>query len=267
MGELVQMGSPSAFSDGGARAEVHRQRRVAEPLYRAELGAWGQVAAGTLIGDALLYATGPLGTQPRPSQFVLDMDGMSGRRYRLFINELMRLLGSDARYLEIGSWKGSTLAAAIEGNKGHACCIDNWSEYGCPRDAFYENVAAIRTDATLEVIESDFRAVRYSSFTPAPFNVFLFDGPHNEQDQYDGIRHAQRALADTYTLIVDDWNWLGIRTGTLKALIDAGLRVDHAVEIRTTRDNSHPPSGLARGKSDWHNGYFIAQVRKIKRTG
>jgi hypothetical protein len=259
MGEPAQMGSPQ-FSDGDARADLHRQRRLAEPSYREELGWWDQVTSGTLIGQAMLAAISP--TVARPSPFVLGLDGMSGRRYRIFINQLMRLLGSDARYLEVGSWKGSTLASAIEGNKGHACCIDNWSEYGGPREDFFANIAAIRTDATLEVIESDFRDVRYSSIKGGPFNVYVFDGPHNEQDHYEGIRRAQHALADSYTLIVDDWNWLGVRTGTLKALIDAGLRVDHAIEIRTTKNDSHPPDKYTRGKSDWHNGYFIAQVRK-----
>jgi hypothetical protein len=251
----------AAFSDGGPRAAVHRERRVTEPVCRAELGFWDQVTSDTLIGRALLENSG------RPSQFVLDIDGMSGRKYRIFINNLMRLLGDEARYLEVGTWKGSTLCSAIEGNKGHAVCIDNWAEYGGPRDEFFANVAAVRTDATLEVIEDDFRAVWYSRLKGGPFNVFLFDGPHNEQDHYDGIRRAQHALADSYTLIVDDWNWLGVRTGTLKALIDAGLCVDRAIEIRTTQDNSHPPGNLVRGKSDWHNGYFIAQIRKPKRTG
>jgi hypothetical protein len=249
----------SAFSEGDARAEVHRQRRVIEPLWRAELGYWGNVTNGTYIGDALLYAAGD--APSRPSKFVLDMDGMSGRSYRRFINQLMRLHGADARYLEIGSWKGSTLASAIEGNKGHACCIDNWSEYGCPREAFAANIAATRTDATLEVIEADFREVQYRNIKGGPFNIYMFDGPHNEQDHYDGIRRAQHALADTYTLIVDDWNWLGVRTGTLKALIDAGLCVEHAMEIRTTKDNSGPPERRG-GASDWHNGYFIAQICK-----
>ncbi len=260
-GEPAQTGSPrSAFSEGGARADVHRQRRVAEPAYRVELGFWDQVTSETLIGQALVFAASPV--PGRPSQFVLDMHGMSGTRYRMFINELMRLHGADARYLEVGSWKGSTLCSAIEGNKGHACCIDNWCEYEGPRDAFFANIAETRTEATLEVIEADFRSVKYSSINGGPFNIFMFDGPHNEQDQYDGVRLTHRAMADSYTLIVDDWNWLGVRTGTLKALIDAGLRVEHAIEIRTSTDNSAPAVAHTRATSDWHNGYFIAQIRK-----
>lgn len=250
------MGSP-AYSDGGPRADMHRQRRLAEPAYREELGWWDNVSDKTLIGRALLDSE----RADRPSEFILDLDGMSGRRYRKFINRLMHLV-DDARYLEVGTWKGSTLLSAIEGNRGHACCIDNWSEYGSPRDEFAANLRKVQTGVALEIVDADFRSVRYSALNGRPFNVFLFDGPHNEQDHYDGIRLAQPALADRYTLIVDDWNWLGVRTGTLKALIDAGNRVEHAIEIRTTRDDSHPPSHLTRGKSEWHNGYFIAQCAK-----
>jgi len=43
-------------------------------------------------------------------------------------------------------------------------------------------------------IESDFRAVDYSAI--GRFNVYLFDGPHQEQDQYDGIMVARTALDD-----------------------------------------------------------------------
>src|SRR5262249_10937869 len=70
---------------------------------------------------------------------VLAISGMSGRLYRMFINNLMRRLHR-GRYLEIGSWAGSTLCAAINGNVVHATAIDNWSEFGGPREAFQANV-------------------------------------------------------------------------------------------------------------------------------
>jgi hypothetical protein len=57
------------------------------------------------------------------------MDGMSGKKYRYLINNLV---GStpDARYLEVGSWAGSTACSAMWGNKCKVICIDDWSEFG-----------------------------------------------------------------------------------------------------------------------------------------
>jgi hypothetical protein len=46
---------------------------------------------------------------------VLKMPGMSGTKYRRFINNLMRIL-PHPRYLEVGAWAGSTLCSAIDGN-------------------------------------------------------------------------------------------------------------------------------------------------------
>ena len=43
---------------------------------------------------------------------VLNMVGMSGRKYRHFINNLIRGL-RDPNYLEIGCWMGSTLCSAV----------------------------------------------------------------------------------------------------------------------------------------------------------
>jgi hypothetical protein len=181
---------------------------------------------------------------------------MSGQKYRTFINNFV---GShpDARYLEIGSWQGSTAAAALNGNSVKALCIDNWSQFGGPKSAFLANIERVRSqspDVDFRFIENDFRRVDYTSL--GRFNIFLFDGPHEELDQYDGIMVARPALEKSFVLIVDDWNWRQVRVGTFRAIRDAGYSIASSIEIRTTQDNTHAP---VHGKnSDWHNGYFIA---------
>ena len=106
---------------------------------------------------------------------ILSMDGMSGRKYRLFINNLVRET-EDAHYLEVGVWAGSTLCSAINGNIVRAIAIDNWSEFGGPKNMFIENLEKFRTpQANVEFIEKDFRRVDFSSL--GKFNIYLFDGP------------------------------------------------------------------------------------------
>ena len=191
-----------------------------------------------------------------PADFVRAIDGMSGQKYRTFINNFV---GShaNARYLEIGSWQGSTAAAALCGNSVKALCIDNWSQFRGPKSTFFANIERVRSQSPavdFRFIESDFRRVDYTSL--GRFNIFLFDGPHEELDQYDGIMVALPALEKTFVLIVDDWNWLQVRLGTFRAIRNTGYSIASSIEIRTTQDNSQPP---VRGKnSDWHNGYFIA---------
>lgn len=186
------------------------------------------------------------------------MHGMSGRKYRSLVN---LLVGStpDARYLEIGSWAGSTACGAIWGNTVTATCIDNWSEFGGPKEAFETNIKYCMTDnIKFSFIEEDFRKVDYSAI--GKFNVYMFDGPHSEQDQYDGVAIAQPALDNNYYLIVDDWNAQQVRNGTERAIKDLGLTVHARLDILSNQNNNHPV--ICRESSDWHNGYLIAVVSK-----
>ena len=55
---------------------------------------------------------------------IMRMEGMSGPKTRHFYNNLCSM--DDARYLEIGTWKGSSICSAMCGNKmDYAVCIDN----------------------------------------------------------------------------------------------------------------------------------------------
>jgi hypothetical protein len=201
-------------------------------------------------------------TESPPRDF-LDIDGMSGRRYRLLINALVRYI-ADARYLEVGVWAGSTFCSAIADNAVRAVAVDNWSQFGGSRDDFLANVARFeKGGGEVRLIESDFRAVDYAA--QGRFNIYMFDGPHEEADQYDGLALALPALDDEFVLVVDDWNWQAVRNGTLRAIAALGLNEVHAVELRTTKDDTHPPhSGFDAKSTDWHNGYYLAVLRKTQ---
>jgi hypothetical protein len=190
------------------------------------------------------------------SDEVMAMEGMSGKIYRKLINNLIRLT-PDARYLETGSLKGSTACSAMYKNKTSISCIENW--HWDWRKEFHENINSVLTDdINFQLIEKDFRSIDYS--TIGKYNVYMFDGPHSEKDQYDGVVVAQPALDDTYVLIVDDWNWAEVQDGTWGALSDLGHNLITKLEIRTTDDFSYPK--IADHFSDWHNGYLFAVIEK-----
>jgi hypothetical protein len=194
---------------------------------------------------------------PLPSE-IREIDGMSGQKYRAFINNLVSSC-PNPRYLEVGSWTGSTATAALSGNRVSALCIDNWSQYGGPKDQFFRNLKKVLSEnIQFKFMEQDFRSVDYGSI--GQFNIYFYDGRHKEADQFDGVMLAQPALTETFFLIVCDWNWRRVRVGTFRALAVSQCQVECSVEVRTTLDDSKPS---VMGKhSDWHNGYFIAVVRK-----
>ena len=86
---------------------------------------------------------------------------MSGQKYRAFINNLVRSC-PNPRYLEVGSWAGSTATAALSGNRASALCIDNWSQYGGPKDQFFQNIKKVLSEKIqFKFMERDFRSVDY----------------------------------------------------------------------------------------------------------
>jgi hypothetical protein len=190
------------------------------------------------------------------SSFILDMEGMSGKIYRKFINNFIGSL-DDARYLEVGSLKGSTSCSAMYNNTVQISCIENWHwDY---RKQFSENTqSVINEEIKFQLIEKDFRSVDYNSI--GKYNVYMFDGPHTSKDQYDGVYCAQPALDQTYVLIVDDWNWHEVQKGTWSAIEHLEHKVISYIDIFTTKDGSYP--SIADHYSDWHNGYFIAVLEK-----
>jgi hypothetical protein len=193
-------------------------------------------------------------------EWVLKLHGMSGKRYRIFINHLIKST-KDARYLEVGSWAGSTVCSAIYGNQVRCTCVDNWSQFGDVRDEFQRNTQnALNGNNSINLCEQDFRAVNYEDI--GKFNTYLFDGPHEIHDQYDGLKYALPALDDTFVFIVDDWNDPRPREGTTKAIEDLGVEVIYSLQIRTSNgvDTVYPEVVLQ--DSHWHNGYFIAVCKK-----
>ena len=82
---------------------------------------------------------------------------MSGQKYRTFINLFVHS-SPNPRYLEVGSWAGSTAVSALYGNQVKAVCIDNWSQFGGPRDKFFANIAmALSPEIDFSFLEQDFR--------------------------------------------------------------------------------------------------------------
>mgnify|MGYP000886217178 CR=1 FL=1 len=76
---------------------------------------------------------------------ILSIDGMTGVKTRHFYNNLLNI--DDARYLEIGSWKGSSVCSAMYNNNAKIVCIDNWSQFGNHKEEF--NVLAVTCNSNI----------------------------------------------------------------------------------------------------------------------
>ena len=194
--------------------------------------------------------------QSKLPQSILKMDGMSGSKTRHFYNNILNI--PDARYLEIGTWKGSSVCAAMYGNTAQITCIDNWSLFGGPKDEFLQNLETYKGNNQVNFIEQDCFTVDVSALPK--FNIYLYDGDHSKEAQYKALTHYINCLDDVFILMIDDWNWSDVRNGTMCAIHDLKLKVEYQKEIRTTFDDSHLP--LHKASKTWWNGIYIAILSK-----
>lgn len=191
-----------------------------------------------------------------------ETEGMSGIKTRHLYNNLCSLEFPDRplRYLEVGSYTGSSLCAALYKNPHvKAWAFDNFSEFDGPVDKFKTNIERFIPDANLTFRQEDFFKADLSELENQ-IDVYLYDGPHEKAFHREAIVKAWPALASDCIVIIDDWNWSGVREGTYQGFLDVGARVVKSWEIRHTWNNSHTPETF-RDIEFW-NGVAIFIVSK-----
>jgi hypothetical protein len=193
-------------------------------------------------------------------QDILHLPGMTGSYTRHFYNNICSM--PNTRYLEIGSWKGSSIAAAMCGNHMDVCvAVDNWSEFGGPKNEFIQVFNRYIGANNATFFENDcWNPSLIETLKPNKFNVYMYDGYHSEEAQYKALVEYLPCLDDTFIWIVDDWNAPEVRNGTERALRDTGVKVLWSQQTRLTWDNSHTPMDLA--KKTWWNGIAIFVIQK-----
>ena len=155
----------------------------------------------------------------------LDIVGESNPKVRHFLNNICS--AQNTRYLEIGLWKGSTFCSALNNNPHVAATgIDDFSTLcGQPWDR--EQVQSILADnltrfvaldCKFNIIESDCFASDIGKQLIPPYNIYFYDGRHEEEDQYNALIHYQQYLTPISIWLVDDFNWKEVQQGTARAL-------------------------------------------------
>lgn len=235
-GKVVEH-KPYVFSDNLIEFKAEKYKKIIELAFKnAEIG------------------------ESKITDFIICMEGMSGTKTRHFYNNILDT--EDARYLEIGTWKGSSVCSAMCGNKAKVTCIDNWSEFGGPKEEFLANFEKFKGENDANFIEEDCYKVDVS--TLSKFNIYMYDGNHSSDNHYKALLHYYDCLDDVFIFMVDDWNWEDVRNGTIKSIEKLNLKVLYEREIRPTMDNSHTPYTDAR--HNWWNGIYVAVLQKPKQS-
>jgi hypothetical protein len=193
------------------------------------------------------------------SKEILELDGMTGKMTRHFYNAVCS--APETRYLEIGTWKGSSICSAIYKNTGKFTCIDNFSEFSSTTTRFdlMKNLDRFRGDNNIIFVEEDSFDVNVAELPK--FNIYLYDGDHSRKAHEMALTYYISCLDDTFIFIIDDWNWPDVRGGTIDAIKKLGLNIIHYKEIRTSYDDTQPPPDNPE-RIKWHNGMGIFVLQK-----
>ena len=201
---------------------------------------------------------------------ILNYDGYSGNCTRHFYNNICSYDGFDkVRYLEIGCWNGSSSISAVYKNACDALFIDNWSQFNGNSDVFKNGLKKYTSNnvfTTCYLIESDCWQVDLNYTYFDSFNIYLYDGGHEVKDHYNALKYYYDVLEDVFIYLVDDWNWYGVRDGTMMAINDLKLNIIFRhEEFITGEDLKNMPNH--NGKKGWWNGigiFILSKTPKIK---
>jgi hypothetical protein len=164
------------------------------------------------------------------------------------VNQAVARMPPEHSFVNVGVWNGFTFLCGLAGNSDRACIgIDNFSQFGGPRDEFIERFNSRKSPRHLFY---DMDYVEY--FTrdhQGPIGVYIYDGEHSYDNQLNGLRAAEPYFADDCIIVVDDTNWCDPWRGTMdfvtRSRHEYRVLLDHA-----TSGNGHP--------SFW-NGIMVLQ--------
>lgn len=186
---------------------------------------------------------------------IIKMDGMSGTKTRHFYNNLLSL--DDSRYLEIGTWKGSSVCSAMCGNSASVVCIDNWSQFNGPKNDFLNNFNAFKGANNAKYIEADCYNVDVSELPK--FNIYMYDGEHSAENHYKALIHYYDSLDDVFIFVVDDWNLDKVRDGTMASIKKLQLNILFEKEIILSKNGA-----ITNDTQGWWNGIYFVILQKTR---
>ena len=141
-------------------------------------------------------------------------------------------------FLNVGVWNGFSFLSGLVNNPDKACIgVDNFSQFGGPRDAFLARFEKYKSP------RHQFHDVDYQEYFARlhrdPIGFYIFDGPHTYEDQFKGLSVAEPFFSENCLVLVDDTNWEAAYRGTLDFIARSPHRYRMLLDQKTTR-NCHP---------------------------
>jgi len=179
-----------------------------------------------------------------PSAYISGLTGLSSPKVWHTLNNLC---AQSDTYLEIGTYMGSSLMAALYENKVKAFAVDNFCMKPRTRNHFFQNVKNL--DFTF--IEKD--CFKITNEITDKIGLYFYDGEHTEEAQYKALVHFLPMMKDEFVYVCDDWTNGPVQKGTRRAIEDLNLTVVDAQERGV---------GKLKDVGGWWCGIAVIKLRK-----
>jgi hypothetical protein len=167
-----------------------------------------------------------------------EMPRMSTYAIAAMINLGVSRMRPGTCFVNVGVWHGFTLFAGMAGNPDQVCIgVDNFSEFGGPRDAFMRRFQQLRSPQHhfFDLSYQDY----FSTQHKAPIGFYIYDGEHSYEHQLEGMRTAEPFFSRDCLILVDDTNLPAPREAVFDFV--AQSRKQYRVLCdRRTQQNLHP---------------------------
>jgi predicted O-methyltransferase YrrM len=189
----------------------------------------------------------------------LDIPGLTSRRVQTLLNLLAQ--GVDT-YLEIGSYLGATVCAAMKDNPLTVITVDNWQAGIQPQneniklpdndfEVFLENIKKHKGDSIVNVVNADMFGFNLEQLY-GQVQLFFYDGPHDQATTKKAVEHFWPTFRNEAILVFDDANWKGVVDGAREAFNNIGANVTFEKMLLNSEENA----------TEWWNGLYIVVIRK-----
>jgi predicted O-methyltransferase YrrM len=195
-----------------------------------------------------LFDDFPRSEHPRDRRFapILERVGGLARENNLaLLNLAASLLDEGESYVEVGTFKGLSLIAAMTGNEGRDFVgIDNFSLGEGSRELVERNLAEHGIEDGYEILEGD--AFQLLPQLDRRVGVYYYDAAHDYESQLEGLRLAEPHLVSGALMIVDDTDWERVDRA-MADYLDAQPRARRLFRI----------DGKDRGQPWWWEGMHV----------
>ena len=140
-----------------------------------------------------------------------DIQGMCSIKKQMLLKIAASCINENEGYLEIGTYSGKSLISAMQsGSSASFYACDDFSEQITTentQEILMNNLSRYGFSEKVHFFNGDFRRFMNNKFITVPISVYFYDGAHDLESQYDGIKYIEPLLADKAIVIIDDWRF------------------------------------------------------------